>query len=190
MAERSADRGRATRQRLLVAAGPLVGEVGWGGVTTRLVAERAGLAPGLVHYHFASVTDLLIAACTAHARTMLDETARRLTAHTDVAAGITWLLGELSRYTGADPSSLLLNEAFMAAARVPALRAELAGLLADFRAEVTGWLRRERPEADAEALAVLLAAVIDGIMLHRAVDPTTDLRALEEPLRLLFTGHA
>ncbi|MFD0890429.1 TetR family transcriptional regulator, partial [Streptosporangium algeriense] len=41
MAEKSAERGRATRQRLFDAAVALIGEVGWGGVTTRMVAERA-----------------------------------------------------------------------------------------------------------------------------------------------------
>jgi len=42
------------------AAAELIAERGWGAVTTRMVAERAGLRPGLVHYHFDSVTDLLI----------------------------------------------------------------------------------------------------------------------------------
>ena len=61
--EIAVERGRATRQRLLKAAVALVGEVGWNGVTTRLVAKRADVSPGVVHYHYASVTDLLIAAC-------------------------------------------------------------------------------------------------------------------------------
>ncbi|WP_288047924.1 helix-turn-helix domain-containing protein, partial [Nocardia sp.] len=55
--EVSAERGRATRERLLEAAVSLIGEVGWSGVSTRMVAQRAGVNAGVVHYHFASVSD-------------------------------------------------------------------------------------------------------------------------------------
>ncbi|MFI6928599.1 TetR family transcriptional regulator [Nonomuraea spiralis] len=34
---------------------------GWNDVSTRMVAERAQLAPGVMHYHYSSMTDLLIA---------------------------------------------------------------------------------------------------------------------------------
>ncbi|GAA2353316.1 TetR/AcrR family transcriptional regulator [Nonomuraea africana] len=187
MAEASAERGRATRQRLLQAAVPLVGEVGWGAVTTRLVAERAGVNPALVHYHFASVTDLLIAACTGHARLLIERSAKELTEHADVSEGVDWLLGELSRYSGTDPESLPLVEAFLAAGRIPGLRAELAVIAAEFRAHVAEWLRAHGHDHDADALAGLLAAVVDGVILHRTVDPDLDVAAMVRPLRRLFT---
>ncbi len=41
-----------TRQRLLDAAAELIAERGWGQVTTRAIAERAGLPHGTVSYHF------------------------------------------------------------------------------------------------------------------------------------------
>jgi len=50
------------RQRLLDTAAELIAERGWTAVSKRLVAERAGVAAGLVHYHFTSVQALLSAA--------------------------------------------------------------------------------------------------------------------------------
>lgn len=182
------DRGRATRERLLAAAVELVGEAGWGRVTTRLVAERAGVRPGLVHYHFASVEDLLVTACTGVAGAMLAEALRGLTAHPDVDAGLEWLLGEMRRYTGADPASLLLTEAFLAAGRIPRLHAELAAVVGTFRAGVTDWLRDLGHTTDAEAAATVLAASLDGLVLHRTLDPALDPAALAAPLRRMLTS--
>ncbi|HEX3814380.1 MAG TPA: helix-turn-helix domain-containing protein, partial [Mycobacteriales bacterium] len=49
-----------TRERLMAAAAELIAELGWGRVTTRAVAERAGLPHGSVSYHFRGKQDLLI----------------------------------------------------------------------------------------------------------------------------------
>jgi AcrR family transcriptional regulator len=48
-----------TRLRLLRAAAELIGEVGWGRVTTRAVAARADLPHGAVSYHFHGKQELL-----------------------------------------------------------------------------------------------------------------------------------
>ena len=42
----AAEQGQLTRARLMDAAAELIAERGWGAVTTRIVAERAGLRPG------------------------------------------------------------------------------------------------------------------------------------------------
>ncbi|MEN3540083.1 TetR/AcrR family transcriptional regulator [Microbispora sp. ZYX-F-249] len=191
MAEASADRGRTTRQRLLAAAAALIAEVGWGGVSTRMVAERAGVAPGVVHYHFASLTDLLIAASTGAARGMLEELTGRLTEQPGPEAGVEWLLGELSRYTGTDPASLLIVEMYLAAARLPDLREQLQEIVAVSRARIAAWLRGRGHAGDAEAAAAVLVAAVDGLMLHRGLDPALDLTALAGPLRAMVRtgGH-
>lgn len=69
----SAERGREVRGRLMRAAVELVPERGWTGVSTRLLAERAEVAPGLVHYHFSSVRALLAEASIAAMREMIDQ---------------------------------------------------------------------------------------------------------------------
>lgn len=45
---------------LLDAAEQLLVEVGYAGITTRKLAERAGVNHGLVHYYFGSMEDLLL----------------------------------------------------------------------------------------------------------------------------------
>ncbi|MEO3814777.1 TetR/AcrR family transcriptional regulator [Sphaerisporangium sp. B11E5] len=182
----SAERGRETRQRLMDAAVALIGEAGWGGVTTRAVAGRAGVNPGLLHYHFASVGDLLEAASADFTRRVLDDLVRRLGEQPDVSRGVEWLLGELGRYPGTDPVSLVVAETFLAAGRSPGLRERLAAQLGEFRAGVAAWLRGHGHGADADAAATLLAAVADGLVLHRALDPEIDLAALAGPLRAML----
>ncbi|NUW31803.1 TetR family transcriptional regulator [Nonomuraea sp. SMC257] len=185
MGEAAAIRGEATRRRLLEAAVPLIGEAGWHAVTTRMVAQRAGVAPGVVHYHFASVTDLLIAASVGFTRGMLDRFARELAERPGLDAGLGRLLAEVSRHDGADPASLLVAETYLAASRIPRLRDELAELVADFRRGLAGWLA-ENGAADPEAAATVLGAAVDGLILHRGLDPRLDLAALARPLRSML----
>ena len=56
-----AARGEATRLRILDAARDLLVEHGYGGTSTRAVAERAETQLSLVHYHFGGKQQLLVA---------------------------------------------------------------------------------------------------------------------------------
>jgi len=183
---KSVDRGRRTREQLLDAAAQLVGEVGWGAVTTRLIAERAGVNAALVHYHFSSVSELLSTAALRFAEQMLAEVAEVLRP-AEPADGIDRMLADLTRYTGTDPESLLLAEALLASHRLPELRSALAALVAGFRSQVAAWLR-EAGVKDADAVALLLGAAIDGLVLHRALDESVDFRAVAGPFRRLVEG--
>ena len=183
---KSADRGRRTREQLIDAAAQLVGEVGWGAVTTRLVAERAGVNAALVHYHFSSVPELLSTAALRFAARMLAESAEALGA-VSPAEGVERIFADLSRFTGTDPESLLLAEAFLAAHRLPELRSSLAALVADFRSRVAAWLH-DSGVKDADAVALLLGAAIDGLVLHRALDESVDFRVVAGPFRRLVAG--
>jgi AcrR family transcriptional regulator len=184
--EPTSGRGRATRVRLLDAATALIPEVGWGGVTTRRVAERAGVNPALVHYHFSSVTDLLIEAVLRAGRLLLDGPASALVQAADVRGGIDELLAGIEPFTGSDPASLLMVEAFLAAPRHERLRRELAALLEEFRSRVAGWLRSQgHPEPT--AAAAILAATVDGLILHRAVDPSRSLESFRDVLTGMFS---
>lgn len=182
-------RGQETRQRLLAATAELVQEVGWGSVSTRAIAQRAGLPPGLVHYHFPSVGDLLVDATLPVLTDAIDEMAALLEAADDVPAGIDGLLGMLAGYAVDQPVSRLAAEAFLAAPRVPRLRTELAALLARARVLLVDWLRRHGYGRGAEPAAIVLAAAFDGLVLHLAVDEQLDLAAAAEALRALATGE-
>jgi AcrR family transcriptional regulator len=181
-------RGQATRARLLDAAAQLVPEVGWGAVSTRLVADRAGVNPALVHYHFSSVADLLREAVMRTARDAVLGLVDVLSQSTDVSAGVDTLFGFLRPYTGNDPASLLMVEGFLAATREEGLRAEFATLIEEIRQRLADWLAA-CGHPDPVVSAGVFAALIDGLLLHRSVLPEMDFDAYRRTVtRMLSAG--
>ena len=185
MAQTSAQRGVAVRSRLLQAAAELIGERGWHAVSTRMLAERAGVRPGLVHYHFASLSALLNAAAIASITDLLDESLQQLQGAPDLEAGLRGIAELLQPYSGDDPFSLLYLEAYLAAVRDPELKTELSRVVEDFRAALTDWLRANR-QSEPDATARVLMATIDGLLLQRPMTSSTDPQAMETVLRRLL----
>jgi AcrR family transcriptional regulator len=165
----NAERGQAARARLLAAAEVLIGEIGWNAISTRILAERAGVRSGLVHYHFESLQALLRQAAVEAMRRMLGDTAAFLAEAPDPMAGIETMLSELDRYTGDDPASLLFIEAYLAATRDPVLREQMRDLVGEFRTAVATALESAGHPAP-DAAAVLVMAVFDGFLLHKGLN--------------------
>lgn len=176
------ERGRVARAQLLTAAQELIGEIGWGAVSTRVVAERAGIRSGLVHYHFQSLQALLRQAALEEMRRILEGTAALVAVTADPADGIEAMLTELDQYTGDDPAFLLFIEAYLAATRDPVLREQMRELVHEFRDGVTAALARGGHEAP-EAAAVMVMAVFDGFLLHKGLDPELSAARIAEQLR-------
>lgn len=169
-AQTAADRGRDVRQRLLCAATELIPQLGWTAVSTRLLAERAGVAPGLVHYHFQSVQALLREAALSAMRHVVSATQAMFRDAETLDDGLDIMLGSLDAYTGRDATSALFTEAFLAATRDHVLRDALGDLLTDFRRDLATWLDARGQDMPDETACVLTAA-LDGMMLHRALNP-------------------
>lgn len=186
-AKTAADRGREVRQKLLGAAVELIPELGWNAVSTRNLAERAGVAPGLVHYHFTSLPDLLRAAALGVMRDVAAGAAPMFERAETLDAGVEQMLGSLDAYTGRDPVSLLFTEVYLASTRDETLRVELSGLVADFRRDLAQWLGKHGVDRPADTAAVL-AAAIDGVMLHRALNPELTSGAVVPVLRRLVAA--
>jgi AcrR family transcriptional regulator len=170
MATTAVERGREARQRLLRAATELITERGWTAVTTRLLAERAGVATGVVHYHFPSVQALLVEAALGVVRGLVNAIGPELADSRDADQTLTLLLGSLDDYNGTDPVSLLFVETYLAATRDETLRQALGEILAEFRRQLAEQLS-VHAVPDPEATAAVLAAAIDGVLLHRALRP-------------------
>ncbi|MBU3061663.1 TetR/AcrR family transcriptional regulator [Nocardia sp. NEAU-G5] len=184
----SAEQGRETRARLMDAALELIAERGWSAVTTRLVAERAGLRPGLVHYHFSSVNDLLIDASLGMARKLGEGVLGEALAEQG-AAGLEFLLATVGAYADATTDTRVFSEMLLAATRYERLRRGLREVLDDFRAAVASWLRDAGTAADPDATAAVLVAALDGLVLHRLIDPRLSELGVDGPLRRL-TGFS
>lgn len=176
-------RGDATRRALLAAAAELIPELGWGSVTTRAVAERAGVRPGLVHYHFDSVEALLVAAATRAARDLSDDIGGVLDDAEDIAAGVDALVAGVTAV--ADEPAVLLTEAALASSRIPVLQRTFADVLADLRARIAAWLTSRGHTGDPVATAAVLTAALDGWALHRAGDPALDPAPFRSGVRAL-----
>lgn len=165
------ERGQAVRARLLEAARELIGELGWNAVSTRILAERAGVRSGLVHYHFESLQALLCHAALEEMRQMLDGTAAILTeAPGSPADAIDAMLVELDRHDGSDPASLLFIETYLAATRDRDLHRRMSALVAGFRDSLTDALTRAGHPSPRDAASAVMA-VFDGFILHKALDP-------------------
>jgi AcrR family transcriptional regulator len=182
----SAERGRDVRQRLLRAAVQLIPELGWNAVSTRILAQRAGVAPGLVHYHFDSLAALLREASLVTMRESL-QVVNALFEQTDtLESGLDMLIGALDTFTGNDSASLLFVETYLASLRDPRLASELATLVVDFRHRLAQWLGA-RGQAQPEATGAVLAAALDGILLHRALSPELTSSAVRQVLGRMLT---
>ncbi|GAB3430928.1 TetR/AcrR family transcriptional regulator [Actinophytocola sediminis] len=173
----AAERGRDVRRRLVSAAAELIAERGWAAVSTRMVAERAGVAAGLVHYHFSSVAALLTEAAVGVMRETADALGPLLAQAGTPADAVRLLAGWLDGYTGSDPTSVVFMETYLAATRDRQLRDAIADITVEFRDQLGAWLGEHGVPAPS-ATAAVLGSAIDGLVIQRALDHTLTAEAI------------
>jgi AcrR family transcriptional regulator len=119
---------------LMDAAEGLLYEVGYAGVTTRAVAEAAGVNHGLVHYYFGSMEELLSQTLERFVE-QLALALDALYADPNLSFAEKWRLG--SQFWVEEPTSRfpkILMELLAMGWNMPALRARLTEVHAQFRA--------------------------------------------------------
>lgn len=194
-------RGTDTRSALIRATTELVAEVGYHDATTRVIAERAGVAEGSIYRHFPDKRALFLAAVLEGQRTVTD-----------------WMAGLPAR-AGSRPVVDVLTDAFaqlsrlresivpleLAMAAVPGLQRHLgAAALADaveglggpphhlaeyLRAEQA--LGRVRTDLDPVRAAIMLLAALFGVQTSPlAAADGLDEPGLREFVTLLVQGVA
>jgi AcrR family transcriptional regulator len=182
MAVRAVERGAETRQRLLRAAAALIVELGWGEVSTRAVAQRAGVPGGAVHYHFPSLDALLRASVAPALDALTAEMTTGLAQAPELRAGIRAMVTAVTRGSADESGAVLIGEVFLRATRDEMMRAEVAAVLAGLRGDLAAWLAVHGLGARAVPVATVLTAALDALGLHRALDPGLDLTGVEETL--------
>ncbi len=173
-----------TRDRIIDATASLIPELGWGGVTSRRVADRAGVKPGVLHYHVASMDELLRLAAVRRIRRFFKDRVDGLFILEDPGNAIEELFQGLSSVDSQNPDFRLLAESLVAANRDQELRVELVDSLAELRRTLID-LFRARGVASPGPLGVTVVAAIDGFLLQRMLDPDLDPAPLVEALRSL-----
>jgi AcrR family transcriptional regulator len=162
-------RGEITREKILDAVLELTALGGPRAVTYRAVAEKAGVAPGVMTYHFASHRELLAQAMRLHLQRLRANTielpiseARALSteAKTDL------IFDFLKAMAGRDRMRYLAEfELMLELARDPELREEIAPeteLTRAFAAELLEASGSPHPVED----AMLFSAVMEGLLLE------------------------
>jgi AcrR family transcriptional regulator len=190
----SAQQGAATRRAILAAAAQLIAETGWCAVTTRAIAARAGVPHGAVSYHFTGRADLLREAALEATRAALAEPM----ALVSTAGSVSEVLqGTFAWYAAgwlSDPSVALMLESAREAGRDEALREPIAAQLHEYRSALADLVRRDQargalvPGVDADGAAALIAALLDGLIVHLVLDPTLDTRPVATAILGLFGG--
>lgn len=180
------ERGREVRERLLAAAAELIVERGWTAVSTRTLAQRAGVTPSVVHYHFPSVQALLREAAITGMNAAVGELDKFLDSAGGAGDVVEAMLASVASYSGTDPTSMLFIEAYLAGTRDEVLREQIADALRSLRVSL-GRRLADRGVADPDATAAVLLAALDGVLLHRALDGGIDGQAAAAILRRLVT---
>ena len=186
------DEASRTRQRILRATVALMAEIGIDRVRTRTIAERAGVNPALVHYHFGSVPALVLEAAEDALRRELGPSIDVLRSGATMKASLRAILAWIERYGQRTAGSTILAEAMVKATRDPSFRRWTKRASQRFRSAILERLEAARdageldPNLDLSAAAMLLAASLDGLLFHRLVDPTLDVMRAAAPLEAML----
>jgi AcrR family transcriptional regulator len=178
----------STRERIVKATVELMAEIGIDRVRTRTIAERAGVNPALVHYHFGSIAALVMEAAEYALLQELGPSIDVFVSAATVQEGITAMLEWIEQEGRRTPGATILAEAMVKATRDPEFRRWTKQASRRFRAIILERLETARanheidPSLDIEATAVLLAAALDGLLFHRLVDPRLDVRQTAGPI--------
>lgn len=172
----------STRQRLLTAAQAVIARVGWAGASSRTIAAEAGVNLALINYHFGSKAELLHAALDAAVLRLESEapppSSRRHPLEDAVSS---------AEHIAEHMEARVLLAACVEATRDPALARIVTEKLAALRAMVLAMIGGRRSDT---GLATLVAAALDGLLLHRAIDPGTDVQGAARALgKLLLHMH-
>jgi AcrR family transcriptional regulator len=168
LAQKTAARS-AAEESLLDAAERLLVDVGHAGITTRRLAEEAGVNHGLVHYYFGSNESLLVRALERFTERLIDRQRALYAADEPFVekwrTAMRYLLGEDVAYEKVwlELQALAWNDAD--------LRARLARVNAEWRAVLTEALEEPHRELGIEmpldALVSLVITFNTGIMVER-----------------------
>jgi len=167
----------AAQEALLDAAERLLADVGYAGVTTRRLAEEAGINHGLVHYYFGSNENLLVHALERFTARLIARQRELYAAGVPFAdkwrTAMRYLVSEDVRY------QKIWLELQALAWNNPDIKARLARVNTEWRAVLTEAFAQPRREL---GIAMPLEALVSLVM-------TFNLGIIVERLGGIETGH-
>jgi DNA-binding transcriptional regulator YbjK len=159
---RRTDPGR--RDRIVEACLDVVADVGVVGTTHRRVAAAADVPLGSMTYHFSGMDELLHEAFTLFADRVAEQMLRRMSsAGTAVEARAAVVAVIVHDVLGTHRDLVLTHELYTLAARRP-----------EYRTITRTWMARSRAALEEHVDATtarMLDALVEGLTIHRALDP-------------------
>ena len=161
----------ARRADLIEATAAVLAEQGLAGTNVRAICAKAGVSPGLLRHYFDGIDDLVAATYQATSDRMDTIFAAAVEgAGSDPRERLTAYLTASFRPPVTDPELLGAWTAFWALSRNNARIAEIhAESYAGYRARL-GELLTACSVRDAERLAIMLTAMVDGLWLELSLD--------------------
>jgi TetR/AcrR family transcriptional regulator, regulator of biofilm formation and stress response len=163
------------RGQLVDAAISLVAEEGLSYATTRRITERAGVALGAFHYAFSSKAELVAAVMDRIGSRTEDALADTPSTVSSLDDAVHAVLAAHAELVASDPDlQLARQELTVRGLRDPDLR----GLVVEQQRRIESAVQHclgagadTASDDELRALAGYLAATLDGLVLHRLVDP-------------------
>lgn len=161
----------ARRADLIEATAAVLAEHGLAGTNVRAICAKAGVSPGLLRHYFDGIDDLVAATYQATSDRMDAIFAAAVaSAGAEPRARLLAYLTASFRSPVTDPELLGAWTAFWALARSDARMADIhAESYAGYRARL-GELLTACGARDAERLAIMLTAMVDGLWLELSLD--------------------
>ncbi|RFS84100.1 TetR/AcrR family transcriptional regulator [Actinomadura spongiicola] len=170
----STPRGRARRDQLVRIGLDLLAEGGWSAITARAVADRARIRPGLLHHYFNGLPGLHVAVAQRAGEMIVDPVVEALLAAPDTPTAVRALHDLVPDMVAGERRLRLAAELLVRALRDPRMGAERRDWTRAVRGRVAGRLAELCPEWPAErreGTAMLVIALLDGLMLQLILDP-------------------
>lgn len=175
----------SNREALLEAAIVCLRERGYGGIRARELAATAGVSLGAIRYHFGSMEALLNTAIGETSRRWMDRfqsslsTAATAESASSPMGSVVAMLYQVFR----DNEDLLAGyaEVFAHAQRSTTARQQLTEYYFQYREQIASSLAAQGKK-DADSIASILIALIDGLMVQWMLSPDLcpDSRTLEK----------
>ncbi len=178
----SAPQNSSPQDRLIAATEDLIGEVGWGKVTTRQVAARAGVNHALIHYYYGSLQALMARTAEQAVTAVFDRMDELLLGSGDLAAGIRAALAWLGSLEPSISAWAAYPDLLAHCQRDPDLRAQYVQATAELREAVSSRVKGVPDRSMAKGVTTAVIAALDGLLAQYLLDPSLDLDAAADAL--------
>jgi TetR/AcrR family transcriptional regulator, transcriptional repressor for nem operon len=186
-------KGQETRERIIARAAEVFNTYGYAGTSIADIMEAVNLEKGGIYRHFGSKEELALCAFDFAATRVRERFAAGIAGTSNAVDTLVAFIGVFHGYAERPPlkgGCPVLNTAIEADDTHPVLRDHARAVIAEWRELIrttvrAGQTRGEaRPEVDAERLALLLIATMEGaVMLSQLLGDATPLQEAYRHLR-------